>query len=333
MNFSFTADQHMLADGVRDFLNGECTVEAVQRAWIDGPDPERWKAMAALGIVGLLAHEDHGGMGMREVDLTLLLEAAGRAGLPEPLAEVAAVAVPLLGEIGGPVATDLIERVARGELVVLPALASDRHPVHLAMADQILMQRGDALHLVAAETATLKAQPNVDGARPTATLSIDALHADTLLADDAGKTLARANARGAWAASAQLVGAGRRVIDLATAYALQREQFGKPIGSFQAVKHRLASALVAIEFARPLVHRAAFSLATNDPNAALHASMAKAVAAEAAQQAAKASLQVHGAIGYTWEHPLHLFMKRIWSLSSAWGSTEQHWQAIEVATR
>ncbi len=329
MQFSFTEDQRMLADGVRDFLAGECTSADVAMAWEQGPSASRWKALASLGLVGMLAPESVGGMGMDEVDLCLPLEAAGWAGLPEPLVEVAAVSVPLLTEATGDDAHELLRAICAGDLVVVPALEVDRFPAHLATADRVLVQRGAELDLVTPEPRLLTAQPNIDRARPTASLQPAAADDATVLAFGAGAALRRATSRGAWGTAAVLVGAGRRCIDLATQYALEREQFGRPIGSFQAVKHHLATALVEVEFARPLVHRAAWSLANGDPDAAVHASMAKAVAAEAAGTAAKAALQVHGAIGYTWEHPLHLWMKRIWSLSASWGSTEHHWQVLD----
>jgi hypothetical protein len=123
---------------------------------------------------------------------------------------------------------------------------------------------------------------------------------------------------------AVLVGVADRLIAMAAQYANERSQFGKPIGSFQAVKHQLADALVRVEFARPVVYRAAWSLAEGDPDAGLHASMAKAMASEAATVAARTALQVHGAIGYTWEHDLHLWMKRAWALAAAWGDAAAH---------
>jgi alkylation response protein AidB-like acyl-CoA dehydrogenase len=127
-------------------------------------------------------------------------------------------------------------------------------------------------------------------------------------------------ARGAFVASAQLLGLADRMITMAADYAGQRIQFGVPVGSFQAVKHLLANARVRLEFARPLVYRAAWSLAQRDHDAATHCSMAKSIASDAADQAARAALQVHGAIGYTWECDLHFFMKRAWTLSAEWGN-------------
>jgi len=107
-------------------------------------------------------------------------------------------------------------------------------------------------------------------------------------------------------------------------YTKVRKQFGSPIGSFQAVKHHLANALLKLEFARPVVYRAAYSVAHADPSRALHVSMAKAYASDAALVCARASLQCHGAIGYSYEHDLHLWMKRAWALAAAWGDSAWH---------
>ena len=327
MNFSFGDDQRLLRDGVRDMLASECTVEDVAQAWTDGPDRTRWKALASLGLVGLLAPEDLGGLGMDEVDLVLPLEEVGYAGLPEPLGEVAAVTVPLLVALGTNEAHDVLGRVCQGEAIVVPALSVDPFPAHVRSADLVAAEVEGEIALVQPTGLALTDQPNVDHARPT--VSIDGVPGGQVVAAIPEDQLHLAWARGAWMASAQLVGTGRRMLDLARDHALEREQFGVPIGSFQAVKHLLAQALVSVEFARPLVHRAAWSLANGAPDVHDQVSRAKAVASEAAAEAAKAALQVHGAIGYTWEHPLHLFMKRAWSLGSAWSSTEHHWQCIE----
>ena len=114
------------------------------------------------------------------------------------------------------------------------------------------------------------------------------------------------------------------MVDTAVVYAKQREQFGAPIRSFQAMKHMLATVHVKLEFARPLIYRAAHSLAHAAECRAADVSQAKATAGEAAQQAAKTALQVHGAIGYTWECDLHIWMKRAWALELAWGSGAWH---------
>jgi alkylation response protein AidB-like acyl-CoA dehydrogenase len=126
------------------------------------------------------------------------------------------------------------------------------------------------------------------------------------------------------ATGAVLLGVADRLVTMTAGYALERSQFGHPIGSFQAVKHHLANALVRLEFARPAVYQAAWSLDNGDPDADRHCSMAKALASDAATGAARTALQVHGAIGYTWEHDVHLWMKRAWSLAAAWGDAGFH---------
>jgi hypothetical protein len=124
--------------------------------------------------------------------------------------------------------------------------------------------------------------------------------------------------------AALLIGLADRMITLGADYAKERKQFGQPIGSFQAVKHLLANARVALEFARPATYRAAWSLASAQPSLSHDASMAKAMASDAADLAARVALQVHGAIGYTWECDLHFFMKRTWALSRDWGDAATH---------
>jgi hypothetical protein len=130
--------------------------------------------------------------------------------------------------------------------------------------------------------------------------------------------------RASVATAAGLLGLSQRMIAMAADYARARHQFGHPIGSFQAVKHLLAGAQVQLEFARPVVYGAAWAGARDAPGAARLASMAKATASDAATEAARVSLQVHGAIGYTWECDLHLFLKRAWALAAAWGDAGHH---------
>ncbi|TMK79307.1 MAG: hypothetical protein E6G46_10355 [Actinobacteria bacterium] len=133
-----------------------------------------------------------------------------------------------------------------------------------------------------------------------------------------------ADNRATLGAAAELLGLASRSIEMAADYAKERHQFGKPIGSFQAVKHKLVDALLHVEFARPVVYRAAWSLSQRDETIERDVSMAKAMAGEAAAGAAKAALQTLGAIGYTQEHELHVWMKRVWALNAAWGNPDHH---------
>jgi alkylation response protein AidB-like acyl-CoA dehydrogenase len=336
MDFRPTDDQALLASGVADFLAGQCTPDHVRTAWDTGRhDDRRWKALAGLGVTGLTVPTDHGGMGLDERDLVGILVEAGRAALPEPVLEATAVAAPLLAELAGtdPIGAELAETwlpaIASGDAVVVPAVACDPYPAHIRAADLVLVGTGDRLWALPPGQLDIIDQPNLDGARPTAAINVPDGLAPTLTGSGVEAALARASARGALAAATMLIGAGHAMIDLAVAHAQQREQFGRPIGTFQAVKHHLADALVDITFARPLVERAACSITLGDPDAATHAAMAKAFAGDAAHAAAAHALQVHGAIGYTWECDLHLWMKRTWSLAAAWGDTETQWQELE----
>ena len=137
--------------------------------------------------------------------------------------------------------------------------------------------------------------------------------------------------RGALAAAAYLVGLSERMIDVAAEYARQREQYGRPIGVNQAVKHLLADALLKVEFAKPAVYRAAWSVAEGEPTRARDVSMAKAFASDAAYRASRSAMQVHGAIGYTWEADLQLWMKKAWALQRAWGDATFHRRRVAEA--
>jgi len=186
-------------------------------------------------------------------------------------------------------------------------------------------ESGWQLHAVPAASCQAWAMPALSSSRDLSTVQWP-LASDTLLAYGVAAEAAAALLadRAAAGTAALLIGLADRMLAMAAAYAKERQQFGKPIGSFQAVKHLLANARVALEFARPATYRAAWSLATAQPTLSHDASMAKAMASDAADQAARVALQVHGAIGYTWECDLHFFMKRTWALSRAWGDAATH---------
>jgi hypothetical protein len=201
-----------------------------------------------------------------------------------------------------------VAAAAAGDLTVTVVPPSGLVP-YGADADLVLV--GDAFF----EPSSLALQPreSVDGSRrlfatvapPT---SIDASGFD----------------RAALGVAAQLIGLADRMLTMTVEYAKERHQFGVPIGSFQAVKHHLANVALALEFARPLVYRAAWSTAHGDDERSVHVGMAKARASEAALLAGRVALQVHGAIGYTTEYDLHLFMKRAWALAASWGDAGWH---------
>lgn len=297
MRFSFSDEQLALRDATRDLLANECAPADVRAAWTNasGRVPGLWEQLTNMGVVGMLAPESAGGLGLTFVDLVLVLEETGRHAVPEPIVETAAWGVPLLGR------TDLT--VAAGE-----------HWVPWAdSADVIFTAQG---RYERAETE-LVPRPSVDGARRL--FEVDG----TPTPADAGGVLA-AYERGVCGIAAQQCGLADRMLQMTADYVRERRQFGVPVGSFQAVKHHLANARIALEFAAPLVYRAAASIAGGDPDTSVHASMAKVKADAAAQQAASAALQCHGAIGYTTEYDLHLYMKRSWALARSWGDAKFH---------
>lgn len=334
MQFDFSEDQRMFRDNLRGFLEKECTPELIRKLWDTdtGRSPELWAKLAELGILGMLVPEANGGLGMNEIDLVLLLEETGRVALPEPIVETAAVAAPLLAGLGGALADTWLPGVASGETIVtighpLSPVVADAH-----VADLLLLERDGDIHAVPRDQATLTPQACSDASRRLFTVDFDVSDATRVsMSADAAALMDAAIDRGALAVAAQQVGMSHRMVEIAVEYAKQREQFGKPIGSFQAIKHMLATVQVKTEFARPLVYRAAHSIAHDEPSRSVDVSQASASAADAANLAAKTALQVHGAIGYTWEVDLHLWMKRAWALESAWGSRRWHRRRIAEA--
>jgi len=328
MQFSFSEDQLLLQQTVREFLEGECTPELVRSLWDTetGHSPEFWARFAEVGVPGLLVPEAHDGLGMDEVDLVLLLEEAGRAALPAPVIATATVGVPLIADAPAPgLAERWLPAVVSGEAILavghsLSPFASDAH-----VADLLLLPSGDAVHAVPGDAVELTRQPSNDPSRRLFSVAWTPA-AETLVADGAeGRALWDAALdRGAMACAAQQLGVGQQLIDLAVAYACERKQFGAAIGSFQAIKHMLADVKVRVEYARSLVYRAAYSVAHGTRSRSVDVSTAKVAASEAAVSAAKTALQVHGALGYTWEQDLHIWMRRAWSFDLAWGDGAWH---------
>jgi alkylation response protein AidB-like acyl-CoA dehydrogenase len=331
MNFAFDERQLEFRSQLRALTDKTCTAADLRESWASaqGWSPARWALLADMGVVGLTVPGSYGGLGLGLLDLVLLLEEAGRSGLPEPLLETVALAVPTLVDARSTRAEDLrvqwLPAIAAGDAVVAVGTEASASVPGASAAALLLLAGGGEIHAVPAAATVRLARPVLDRARRLADVSWEP-SPETLLAGGAEASVltARLEERAAMATGAILLGVADRLITMTAAYAIDRIQFGVPIGSFQAVKHHLADALIGLEFARPAVYRAAWSLDQNEPDAGCHASMAKALASDAASGAARTALQVHGAIGYTWEHDLHLWMKRAWSLAAAWGDARHH---------
>ncbi len=333
MDFTFSEEQRMMAAAFRELTADLCTPQAL-RALFEGHDTaaeERWNRLAELGLFGVLAPPGSGGMGLAEADFVLLAEEAGRAGLPEPLTEQAALALPALLELAAqPAAAALVPELARGS-----ARIAVTHPQNVRAnvppgLTHWLLCAADTVTLARTEEVTAVATPSVDAGRrllePQARPGTGEILARGARAQAIGAQLLN---RGALFSAAQCLGVAERLISLAAEYAKERVQFGKPIGSYQAIKHHLASVQVKLEFARPVVYAAVTRAADPDARAAATASHAKLAAADAAELAARTAIQVHGAMGYSWELDLHFYMKRAWALQGAWGDRSFHARRVQ----
>lgn len=356
MRFAFNDDQVAFRDAVRDLLAKECTPEVVRAAWPDGTDAHGarkgegsradagrvdavWAALAEMGVLGVGVTEANGGLGMAEVDWVLLAEETGYAAVPHPFVETACVVAPLLDDTDDPhgVLSELIDGTRQAGAVPLGStLVPWGNAVtylisldHRSAADPAWVARrveggiavGDQPDRRRTQADTMDASRHV--------VQLGAWSTDAGFADEG--VAQRAFDRGALATAAQLVGLGRRMLDLTVDYVSERKQFGKPVGSQQAVKHHLADAAKQLRFAAPAVYGAAWSLSTDDEHAARAVSTAKALASEAAQTTARAALQCHGAIGYTVEYDLHLYLKRAESLARTWGDASWHRRRVAAA--
>ncbi|MFF7247871.1 acyl-CoA dehydrogenase family protein [Embleya sp. NPDC008237] len=322
MRLAYTEDQELFRDTVRDFLADRCTGSDVRAAWAaDSAISARWAELAKIGVTGIVIPEEHDGLGMGDEELAAVLVETGYAALPEPLLE-SAVAAGLLAEFAAD--AGWLAEIAAGRATASVLLPGRRLAVEAAAADVLVigLANGD-LHVTDPGDCELTAQRSVDRSRKLYTVGFQPTP-ETLVASGAQRALSRAANRGALGAAAQLLGLTRRMLDMTVDYAKQRVQRGVRIGTHQSVQHHLANVLIKLEFARPVVLRAAYSLARDLPSADRDVSMAKIYAGEAADLAARNCLQVHGAIGYTEEHDLQLFMKRAWALGAAWGDPGEH---------
>jgi len=311
------------AASVRELLERSCDAEALRAAWdsAEGRVPGLWKRLAEMGVTGLTVGESFGGSGIDLTSALPVLVASGRAALPEPLVETLAAAQ-LLERAGGEVAASWLPRVVEGSA----ALAMGPGPTGVVSGAEhadllVLADEAGALLAIERDAVTVTALPSVDTGVRLATVGWSA--SDAVARLDGVDGLAVFD----WAVvavAAQLVGLAEAMLDMAVGYAKTREQFGVAIGTFQAVKHQLANAYVATSFARPLVNRAAWSVAQDLPTRSRDASHAKHAASVAAARVARTALQVHGGIGYTFEHDLHMWLKRTWTLSALWGNAQWH---------
>jgi len=329
MDFTFTEDQQLFCDSVKDFLQAEVTPESLRESWESetGRNNELWQQMVELGLTAMLVPEAHGGLGMNELDFTLLAQECGRVALAEPLVETALVVTPLLSALAekDPRCGTLLEQLAAGEIKVAVGHAANDLVSDAHIADWLLLPSGDQIHLLARDQVNLTAQESVDPSRRLYSVEWQGSDETCLASGAEGVALLAASLnRGALGAAAQIIGLAEAMVAMTVQYTTDRKQFGKAIGTNQALKHHMANCVVKTEFAKAPLYRAAYTLSQLPSHADFAVSHAKVVAGEAALLAAKNCIQAHGAMGYTWECDLHIFMKRAWALDKFWGHAGFH---------
>jgi alkylation response protein AidB-like acyl-CoA dehydrogenase len=367
VNFSFSDDQILLKNSVRAALDEHCKPAHVRSMGegARGYGAELWGEMAKLGWLGLPFPEEQGGAGLGLVELALVLEEMGRAAYPGPF--FATVVLGGLGlMLGGSAAQKdkWLSAIASGKASATAALLEehlDWDPVATAataaqsgngwtlsglkrfvpwahVAHVVLVparaSEGLSLFLVDPKSAgvTLTSMVGIDLGARWSEMRLDkvAVGADAIVGrpGTAGPVVEALLRRAAVMSSAEMLGAARRCLEMSVEYAKVREQFGQPIGSYQAVRHRCAEMLLEAENAHAAVYYAAWALNAGAEDAAVAASICKSYVNEAARKVCGDAIQVHGGIGFTWEYDLHLYMKRAKGLEPLYGDTEYHRELI-----
>jgi alkylation response protein AidB-like acyl-CoA dehydrogenase len=329
VNFDLSDDQLALRDGARDLLDGMSDAPRV-RAVVEasqGVDAKLWAAMAEQGWPGVATDESLGGLGLGTVEVAVLLEEVGRHAAPAPVAST----VLALGALADAGETAWVERVLGASGVGCAAWSRAAEAVRAESVSGAWLLTGRSDPVQFAPTASVAVvvaatadgaglfavdldehgrpgrEPAMDRTREVGWLELAATPATKLGGEEAVLALID---RGATFAAAEMLGGAQRALEMAVEYAKNRVQFGRPIGSFQAVKHRCADMLVDVEGMRSTAFWAAWCIGAGDPEASIAASTAKVWCSDASKRVMASALQVHGGIGFTWEHDLHLYMKR-----------------------
>ncbi|MFC8080464.1 acyl-CoA dehydrogenase family protein [Streptomyces sp. NPDC057307] len=356
----YSEAENDLRAAVRSLLTDRGDVPAaLARAESDAPyDPALWTSLAAgIGAAGLLVPEALGGQGASHREAAVVLEELGRAVTPAPYLTSSVIATQTLLALGGtvPAVTKLLGALAEGRTVAVLAVPLSTGPdaplrldaapgseiravADAAIADVLLVLADDGLYAV--ETAepgvTVRAQTPLDLTRPLSTVTVDAaaLAAGTRLAHagTAEAAVRRGLLAGAGLLASEQLGLAEWCLEETVRHTRERHQFNRPIGSFQALKHRMAQLWLEVVSARAAARNAADALATGSPDAPLAVAVAQAYCGRVAVHAAEECVQLHGGIGMTWEHPAHLYLKRAKSDEIALGSTGSHRDSLAALT-
>ncbi|MBD7978741.1 MULTISPECIES: acyl-CoA dehydrogenase family protein [Pseudomonas] len=333
MNFIFTDDQLAFREAISRFLMTEAAPEMLRDIWETdaGRSPDLRGKIAEQGLTALSVPEECGGLGMDDIAWALMTQELGYYAIPDSLADTAYVAVGLLAALPQSEQRDAwLAQIAEGSVRVAVG-----HPVNpwvadAGLADWLLLAHQDEVHMVPRNQVSVQGNASIDASRRLYTVTWTPGSATRVAEAQSGRALwAESLNRGALSVAGQLIGLAQRMLDLSVDYVAQRKQFGKPIGSFQAVKHHLADVATQVEFAKPVLYRAAHALAKGEADVDVRISHARLACCEASWLAARHGIQVHGAMGYTWEVDLQMFMKRAWALDNAWGDRALHKTRVE----
>jgi len=366
MNFGFSEEQELLRREVRKFLDDRCPRSEVRKHAGRGLAVELWREVSTLGWPGLTVPESYGGAGLGWIDLVVLLEETGRSLFPSPLVSTTLAAAALIQFGDDAQRARHLPALASGEAIGALALLESSDVLGPAGVGLIGKPDGSGYRLSGtkcfvpdAGSATLfvvpfrtgsgaddlalglvertargvsaNAFPTIDATKPMGDLVLDDVHvaADALLASGRGAApLAALLDRGAVAVTAEMIGAAEEALALTVEYAKQRIQFGQPIGRFQGVKHPLAEHYVDVESFKSLLYFAAWALDESPRAASLAASRAKAYASEAFARLGIDGVQLHGAVGYTAEYDIQLYLKRSKWARPAFGDADYHYERV-----
>lgn len=349
----YSEEEEALRSAVRDLLTDHCDATAVlARVETAQPhDRELWKALTdGMGLAGLLVPEELGGQGATHREAAVVLEELGRAVAPVPYLTSAVVATETLLAGEGEAARELLGALASGRTVGVLAVPLSGAPgdghagvqerdgaltgrvtavADAAVADVFLVPTATGLFAVdaARDGVTVAPSASLDLTRPLAAVAFDGAHARPL-APEAGPAVARGLRAGAGLLGSEQLGVAEWCLTETVRYVKERHQFNRPVGSFQALKHRLAQLWLEVVNTRAAARNAADALATGDGESGLAAALAQAYAAPVAVRAAEEALQLHGGIGMTWEHPVHLYLKRAKADAIAYGTAGRHRAAL-----
>jgi alkylation response protein AidB-like acyl-CoA dehydrogenase len=318
MDFDLTEDQFALRAGASELLDDLASPARVRaHTTTDAPfDRALWRAMVDQGWLGVEVDEPGGGLGLGSVEVAVLVEELGRHAAPAPFVPT----VLALDAFAGAGDDAWVGRLLSGDAIACVAWDADAPVPYAPSADVAIVVADDGVYATEL-TERPRREPAMDLTRELGWLQFDRSTARRLGGAEARTRLVD---RGATFTSADLLGSASRALDLAVEYAKDRVQFGRPIGSFQAVKHRCADMLVDVEGMRSTVYWAAWCIGVGDAEASVAASTAKIWCGDASKRVMASALQVHGGIGFTWEHDLHFFLKRAQLDQLSFGDASAH---------